>query len=88
LLPYSGSRLQLPQLYTSISKSVAKRKLAPATVKPSEEVAVKLREEFAVELREELAVELREKLAVELRKEADTEAQPTRVDTKLDTSGN
>jgi hypothetical protein len=95
LLPYSGSRLQLPQLYTSISKSVAKRKLAPATVKPSEEVAVKLREElavklreeFAVELREELAVELREELAVELRKEADTEAQPTGIDTKLDTSG-
>ena len=41
-------------------------------MKPSEEVSMKPREE----------------LAVELRKEADTEAQPTRVDTKLDTSGN
>jgi hypothetical protein len=79
LLPYSSSRLQLPQLCTSISESVAKTKLAPASVEPFEEVAV--------EPSEELAVELREELAVGLRKEADTEAQPIRVDAKLDTSG-
>jgi hypothetical protein len=41
-----------------------------------------------VELREELVVEVRREVAVGLGKEVDTEAEPIRVDTKLDTSGN
>ena len=41
-----------------------------------------------MKLSEEVAMKLREELAVELRKEADAEVEPTRVDTKLDTSGN
>jgi len=42
----------------------------------------------SVKVREEVAIKLREELAVELREEADTEAEPIRVDAKLDTSGN
>jgi hypothetical protein len=43
---------------------------------------------LAVEVREELAVEVREEVAVKVGEEVDTEREPIRVDSKLDTGGN
>jgi hypothetical protein len=76
LLRCSSSRFQLLRLHTSTSEGVAKRKLALSTVEASEEVAGEASEEVAGEASEEVDVELRE--------EVDTEAEPIRVDTKLD----
>jgi len=73
LLRCSSCRFQLLRFYTSMLL----------------EIATKEDESFAPRTDVELVdAELREELAVELREEADTEAEPTRVDTKLDTSGN